>query len=116
WIANVLMPGGPPGFGNLVEFMPPGTAGPFGGAHFIADQLEPAFSWDSLVWLRAAWPRKLVIKGLLRVDDAIRAARCGVDAIVLSNHGGRQLDGAPSPMDVLPHVRQELPVECEIFV
>jgi (S)-mandelate dehydrogenase len=61
-------------------------------------------SWEHLSWLRELWPRKLFVKGILSVEDALIAAERGADGIVVSNHGGRQLDGAPSPMEVLPHI------------
>jgi (S)-mandelate dehydrogenase len=64
-----------------------------------------ALDWDDLRWLRELWPHKLFVKGILRVDDAVRAAECGADGIFISNHGGRQLDGAISPIEVLPEIR-----------
>jgi (S)-mandelate dehydrogenase len=65
---------------------------------------DPRFCWDDLKRFRDRWPRKLLLKGLLRADDAERALAAGVDGIVLSNHGGRQLDGAISGLDALPDV------------
>lgn len=62
------------------------------------------FSWPDLAWLRDAWPRKLLVKGILGVEDAQLAAEHGADGIFVSNHGGRQLDGLPSPMEVLPSI------------
>jgi isopentenyl diphosphate isomerase/L-lactate dehydrogenase-like FMN-dependent dehydrogenase len=61
-------------------------------------------SWQDLAWLRGAWPRKLFVKGILGVEDAQLAAEHGADGIFISNHGGRQLDGLPSPIDVLPQI------------
>jgi isopentenyl diphosphate isomerase/L-lactate dehydrogenase-like FMN-dependent dehydrogenase len=61
-------------------------------------------SWDDLAWLRDAWPRKLFVKGILCAEDAQLAAEYGADGIFVSNHGGRQLDGLPSPMEVLPQI------------
>jgi (S)-mandelate dehydrogenase len=61
-------------------------------------------SWQDFAWLRDAWPRKLVLKGILGVEDAQLAAEHGADGIVVSNHGGRQLDGAPATMEVLPSI------------
>ncbi len=65
---------------------------------------DPSFSWDDLKHFRDLWPRKLLLKGVLRADDAERAHRAGIDGLVLSNHGGRQLDGAISGIDALPEV------------
>ena len=61
--------------------------------------------WDDMRWLRSVWPGKLLIKGILRADDALAALECGADGIFISNHGGRQLDGAVSPIEVLPAIR-----------
>jgi isopentenyl diphosphate isomerase/L-lactate dehydrogenase-like FMN-dependent dehydrogenase len=60
--------------------------------------------WQDFAWLRDAWPRRLLIKGILGVEDAVLAAEHGADGIFVSNHGGRQLDGLPSPMEVLPAI------------
>jgi (S)-mandelate dehydrogenase len=65
---------------------------------------DPSFCWDDLRRFRDAWPRKLLLKGVLRADDAERALAAGVDGLVLSNHGGRQLDGAISGLDALTEV------------
>jgi (S)-mandelate dehydrogenase len=70
----------------------------------LGQQLDPSLSWDDIRWLRDLWPNRLIVKGVLGAPDALRAVEAGVDAIVLSNHGGRQLDGAVSAMDVLPEV------------
>ncbi len=77
---------------------------------------DPAFSWDDLKRFRDLWPRKLLLKGVLRVDDAERAVAAGCDGIVLSNHGGRQLDGAVSGLDVLPDVARALGGRASLFV
>jgi L-lactate dehydrogenase (cytochrome) len=61
-------------------------------------------SWQDLAWLREAWPKKLFVKGILNVEDAQLAAEHGADGIFISNHGGRQLDGLPSPLEVLPAI------------
>ncbi len=65
---------------------------------------DPSFDWDGLKAIRDAWPRKLIVKGVARADDAERLAAMGVDAVVVSNHGGRQLDGALATLDALPAV------------
>ena len=67
---------------------------------------DPAFNWDGLQKIRDNWPRKLIVKGILRPDDAVRVATMGCDAVVVSNHGGRQLDGAVATFDALPGVVQ----------
>ena len=68
------------------------------------DMFDPSLDWDDLARFREQWPGKLLLKGVLRADDAERAARLGVDGLILSNHGGRQLDAAISGMEALPEV------------
>jgi len=75
-------------------------------AQWIANQFDPTLEWKDLEWIREIWPGKLIIKGILDPRDARIAASLGVDAIVVSNHGGRQLDGAPATIDVLPSIVQ----------
>jgi L-lactate dehydrogenase (cytochrome) len=75
-------------------------------AQWIANQFDPTLTWEDLEWIRALWPGKLIIKGILDPEDARIAADHAVDAIVVSNHGGRQLDGAPASINVLPSIVQ----------
>jgi L-lactate dehydrogenase (cytochrome) len=75
-------------------------------AQWIANQFDPTLTWEDLEWIRALWPGKLIIKGILDPEDARIAADHAVDAIVVSNHGGRQLDSAPASIDVLPSIVQ----------
>ena len=75
-------------------------------ASSVGRNYDPAFDWDALAALRDRWPRKLIVKGILRADDAARAVSLGADAIVVSNHGGRQLDGVQASIDALPEVVQ----------
>jgi L-lactate dehydrogenase (cytochrome) len=70
-------------------------------AEYIGSQFDPTLSWDDFEWFRSAWSKSIVVKGVQSVDDAIRAADLGADAIALSNHGGRQLDGAPVPLELV---------------
>ncbi len=70
----------------------------------VGREMDAAFDWDELKRLRELWPRKLLLKGVQRPDDAERAAALGCDGVVVSNHGGRQLDGAAATLDALPHV------------
>lgn len=70
-------------------------------AALMSRQMDASFSFDDLKWLRDLWPHKLLIKGICRPEDAERCMRLGADGVILSNHGGRQLDGALSPMDTL---------------
>ena len=75
---------------------------------------DPSFDWDGLKAIRDAWPRKLIVKGVARPEDAERLAAMGVDAVVVSNHGGRQLDGAVATLDALPAIVRA--VGARVFV
>ncbi len=95
--------------GPRIEFAnaaPPaaGAGRPFELSRFVADQYDPSATWEDLGWLRGVWEGPLVIKGVLRADDARRAVEAGADGIVVSNHGGRQLDDAVASLDALPGV------------
>ncbi|WP_087045870.1 alpha-hydroxy acid oxidase [Caballeronia ptereochthonis] len=104
WMMDVLWPKGMPRFANLGDLLPPGQDSVRGAASALAKELDPSLSWNDIRWLRDRWPGRLIVKGLLHPDDAAQAVSLGADGIVLSNHGGRQLDGAVSAMDVLPEV------------
>ncbi len=73
-------------------------------AEYINSQFDPTLSWPDLEWFRSAWTKSIVVKGVQSVDDAVRAADLGADAIAVSNHGGRQLDGAPVPLELVAPV------------
>ena len=89
---------------NWQRFAPPGSDANAVG-DFVATQLpNGSVTWDDIATFRDMWPGKLVIKGIMRVDDAERAASLGVDGLMVSNHGARQLDRAPSPLDMLPRI------------
>jgi (S)-mandelate dehydrogenase len=77
---------------------------------------DPSFRWDDIRRFRDLWPRKLLLKGVLRADDAERAVAAGIDGIVLSNHGGRQLDGAISGIEALPEVVRAVGGRASILV
>ena len=104
WIFDVLVPHGVPRFANLGDMLPPGQDSVQGAASAIAKELDPSLNWTDIRWLRDLWPGKLIVKGVMCVEDAVTAAKSGADGIVLSNHGGRQLDGAISSMEILPEV------------
>src|SRR3954452_588626 len=104
WLFDVMVPHGMPRFKNLGDLLPPGQDSARGAASALARELDPSLNWDDIQWLRQQWSGKLIVKGILTVEDALLAAECGVDGIVLTNHGGRQLDGAISAMEILPDV------------
>jgi (S)-mandelate dehydrogenase len=80
------------------------------------NMFDPALDWDDFCRFRDLWKGKLLLKGVLRPDDAARAVDCGADGVVVSNHGGRQLDGAISGMEALPNVVREIRGRASIFV
>src|SRR3989442_5839441 len=73
-------------------------------ASAVGREMDAALDWEALKRLRELWPRKLLLKGVERPDDAERALAIGCDGVVVSNHGGRQLDGAAATLEALPHV------------
>ncbi len=84
-------------------------------AQWTASQFDPTLSWKDVEWIKSIWPGKLFLKGVLDVEDARIAAKTGVAAISVSNHGGRQLDGAPSAISALPRVVDAVGSELEIL-
>jgi L-lactate dehydrogenase (cytochrome) len=84
-------------------------------AQWTNSQFDPALSWKDVEWVRGLWPGKLILKGILDVEDAKTAAGTGASALVVSNHGGRQLDGAPSSISALPRVVEALKGRCEVL-
>jgi L-lactate dehydrogenase (cytochrome) len=85
-------------------------------AEMIDAMFDPSMTYDDLSWLRSIWPGPLVVKGIQTVEDARRVVDAGADAIVLSNHGGRQLDRAPTPLRVLPDVVQAVGEKTEVYL
>jgi len=100
-LTRYLMNGGMPHFQNFPEGLRRKITQ---GEVKRASLKNQSLTWDDLKALRDKWPRKLIVKGILRGDDAARAVECGADALVVSNHGGRNLDGTPAPIQVLPEV------------
>jgi len=84
-------------------------------AAWTASQFDPTLSWKDVEWIKSLWPGKLILKGILDIDDAKIAVTTGADAISVSNHGGRQLDGAPSAISALPRVVDAVGSEVEIL-
>lgn len=103
-------------FGNLADALPAGSKGLSTLSEWIASQFDPTLSWHDVAWVRSLWPGKLIIKGILDPDDARHAVDAGADAIVVSNHGGRQLDGAPSAISVLPRIVDAVGDRAEVLL
>ncbi|MCD0502706.1 alpha-hydroxy acid oxidase [Bordetella petrii] len=106
WVLRYLRTGGIPMMCNWQPYAPASA-----DASQVADMFgtltpAPMVSWEHVERVRQAWPGPLMIKGLMHPQDARRAMQLGADGIVVSNHGGRQLDAAPSPVEVLPAIRQ----------
>jgi len=85
-------------------------------AELLDTMFDPTVTYEDLAWIRSRWPGKLVVKGIQSLDDARRLATAGVDAIILSNHGGRQLDRAPVPLRLLPDVAREVGQDIEVHL
>ncbi len=83
---------------------------------YMHEQLDKSVSWDDVSWMMEQWKGPFLIKGILNVEDAIQAADLGVHGIVISNHGGRQLDHAPATLDVLPEIVAAVGDRCEIII
>lgn len=83
---------------------------------WTAEQFDPRLNWDDIKRIKDLWGGKLVLKGVMEVEDAQAAADAGADAIVVSNHGGRQLDGAPSPIEVLPEIVSAVGSQTEVWM
>ena len=113
WVYSVLS-GKRWTFGNLTGHVK-GMEGVKSLAEWTASQFDPALTWKDVEWVRNIWPGKLIIKGILHVGDAKIAAKTGAAAIVVSNHGGRQLDGAASSISMLPKVAEAVGSEVEVL-
>jgi L-lactate dehydrogenase (cytochrome) len=101
-------------FGNLVGHVD-GVSDMTSLLAWIDQQFDPRLNWDDIAWIRRLWDKKLVLKGIMDAEDAWRAVDAGADAIVVSNHGGRQLDGAPSSIRMLPTIAKAVKGQTEVW-
>jgi L-lactate dehydrogenase (cytochrome) len=113
WLAGVLL-GKRRTLGNLAAFFPERGIGQL--SEWVGGQFDPSITWRDIEWVRARWPGKLILKGILDGEDARLACAAGVDAIVVSNHGGRQLDGTTSTIAALPAVVEAVAGRCEVLL
>jgi L-lactate dehydrogenase (cytochrome) len=113
WVWSILR-GRRRTFGNLAGYVK-GMEGVNSLAQWIVGQFDLSLSWKDVDWVREQWPGKLILKGILDVDDAKTAAKCGASAISVSNHGGRQLDGAPSAISMLPKIVDVVGADIEVM-
>jgi L-lactate dehydrogenase (cytochrome) len=115
WLRDVAIGGKPLTFGNL-EHAVPGASRPDQFREWVDSQFDPSVTWDDLAWVRDHWKGKVVLKGILDPDDAREAVARGVDGIIVSNHGGRQLDDVPSTVEALPAVVDAVDGRAEVLV
>lgn len=106
WIRQALWPRGMPGMGNIERYLPANQRNAAGAAHYVSGQMDASLDWNALARLRERWAGHLLLKGVMHPADAERALALGLDGLVVSNHGGRQLDGAPASIDCLPAIAQ----------
>jgi (S)-mandelate dehydrogenase len=114
WLSDIIRHGMPV-MENLVGLETKATSST-AIASSVGRNYDPSFNWDSLQKIRDTWPRKLIVKGILGPEDAMRVAAMGCDAVVVSNHGGRQLDGAVATFDALPRVVEAIHGRIPVLV
>ena len=102
-------------FGNIVGHVE-GVGDLASLVAWTAQQFDPTLSWADVEWVKKRWGGKLILKGILDVEDARLAVASGADAIVVSNHGGRQLDGAPSSISALPAIADAVGSQIEVWM
>lgn len=103
------------GFGNLIGHAK-GVSDMTSLGAWTREQFDPELDWNDVEWIKKRWGGKLILKGIMDVEDARRAADSGADAMIVSNHGGRQLDGAPSSISALPHIAAEVGSRIEVWM
>jgi L-lactate dehydrogenase (cytochrome) len=113
WVSGVLR-GKRRTFGNIASQMKD-TDDITQLAQWTNSQFDTTLNWKDVDWIRSIWPGKLIIKGILDVEDAKLAAKTGAQALVVSNHGGRQLDGAPSSISILPEIVEAVGSQIEVM-
>ena len=94
----------------------PGASGESGLAAYVAELLDPSLTWDAIAWLRSLTHLPVLVKGIVRPDDAVRAIERGAAGVVVSNHGGRQLDASPATIEVLPRIADAVAGRGEILL
>jgi L-lactate dehydrogenase (cytochrome) len=115
WAIDVGLKGKPHNFGNLRNVVPdPDDLNAYKA--FIEAQFDPTVTWDDIAWLRSIWKGKILIKGVLEADDAKAAVDTGADGVIVSNHGGRQLDGVASSISKLAGVAAAVGDSAEVYL
>jgi len=116
WLWQVMLPKGAPEFANLTEFLPEGARSALQGVRFMGTQINPTLNWADIERMRARWQGKLILKGILCVEDARRSVEAGADGIVLSNHGGRQLDSCATGIELVGQCAAEVGGKLALLV
>jgi L-lactate dehydrogenase (cytochrome) len=114
WIRDVPISGKPLTFGNL-ERAVPGARSPTEFRDWVDAQFDPSVTWEDIAWVREHWNGRMIVKGVLDPEDARRAVDAGVDGIIVSNHGGRQLDAVPSTARALPAIAEAVGDRVEVL-
>jgi L-lactate dehydrogenase (cytochrome) len=115
WVWDVWLHGRPHSLGSVADALQAGgSAGDF--LTWIAANFDPSVTWSDLDWIRAEWDGPIVIKGVLDAEDARDAVRVGAQGIVVSNHGGRQLDGVRSSISALPRIADAVGTDVDVFL
>jgi L-lactate dehydrogenase (cytochrome) len=115
WAWDVGLRGGPHGFGNIARYVKQ-SRNPREYLHWTGTQFDASVTWKDIEWLRKVWPGNLVLKGVLDVEDAKQAVAVGADGMIVSNHGGRQLDGVSSTAAMLPRIAEAVGSETTLLV
>lgn len=102
-------------FGNIVGHAK-GVGDLSSLSSWTAEQFDPSLSWNDLEWIKKRWGGKIILKGIMEAEDARLAVESGADALIVSNHGGRQLDGAPSSIAALPHIVEAVGKDIEVWM
>lgn len=115
WAWDVGLKGGPHGFGNIAMYVQQ-SKNPRDYLHWTGTQFDASVTWKDIEWLRQVWRGNLVLKGILDTDDARQAVAVGADGMIVSNHGGRQLDGVASTATMLPRIADAVGSETTLLV
>lgn len=116
WVLRYLMTGGVPMMENWAPYLPPGSTPAQVGDLFGSLTPAPTLDWKTLEHIRSLWPDNLVVKGILHPADAVQAVNLGANGLIVSNHGGRQIDAVPSPVEMLPAIRAAVGSELELML
>lgn len=115
WLWDVQVNGRPHVFGNIVDAVPD-NSGFASFAGWVQRNFDPTVTWDDIAWVRERWKGPIVVKGILDRGDARQAIAAGADGVIVSNHGGRQLDGVPSSVAAMPDIVEAVDGEVPVLM